>query len=263
VKKLIFSFNLFLILFFPVRGLAETLYPLSSLDAHTLPKGKLEVRLGAKYMEDRWFPFEGKNTNRRELYLPYVSLNVGIADNVEVHFDYPYIFLDSDRTNSDWDSGDITLGVKMNLVKETSKFPALSLDFTTKLPNADYDKRFGTDETDFFIVALLAKRIWNLNIFTNTGLGIIGDPTDTNSQDDVFVYGVGVKYYLLSKLDVVAEINGWGFSSEDNNYSVSTIGAQYQLSSHWRIDTGVHFGLTDESEDWGISLGLTYMCQLW
>ena len=255
MRKLI----LFLILFWPAIAWSETLYPLASLDAHLIPKGQWEFRLGAKYTQDRWFPFERKNTHREELHLPQASLNIGLASNIEIHFDYPYIYLDSDHTDSDWDSGDLTLGVKINLFKDKNNFPAVSLDLSTKLPNGDYENRFSTNETDFFALALMAKRWEDLNLFLNMGLGIIGNPQVNASQDDVFVYSVGFDYTLWPDIDLLTEIQGWAGSNHDNNYAVATMGIQYWYLSHWRFDAGVHVGLNEQSEDWGISIGVSYI----
>jgi len=127
------------------------------------------------------------------------------------------------------------------------------------LPNGDYEKRFSTNETDFFALALLAKRWHDLNVFLNMGLGIIGNPQVNASQDDVFVYGVGFSYALWPNIDLLTEIQGWAGSNHDNNYAVATMGIQYWYLSHWRLDAGVHVGLNEQSEDWGISMGISYL----
>lgn len=243
----------------PVIGSAASLQPLGSLDAHLLPQGRWEFRLGTKYTQNRWFPFEGRNTHRHEWQMPKLDLGIGVADNVELDLTYPYLYLDSDRTSGDWGSGDLTVGVKIRLIKENWERPVLTLDLSTKLPNGDYSKRFSTNEGDFFSEILLAKTWGNFNIFLNGGLGIIGKPNSCDSQDDVFVYGVGLSYRLFPNTKLLADINGWALSAYDNNYATLTLGGQYFLSPRWRVDGGLHFGLTKESEDWGLSVGITYI----
>ncbi|HDD43640.1 MAG TPA: hypothetical protein ENG63_02090 [Candidatus Desulfofervidus auxilii] len=256
-RKIIF----FLFLFFPLTIKAEVLYPLASLDAYPLSKGKWELRLGVKYLHDRWFPFERKDTDRRELQLPQIDLNIGIVHNVEIHLSYFYLYQDSKNTGSEWGSGDLNVGIKINLLREDIYIPAFSLDISTKLPNADYEKRLGTDETDFFAKILLTKKWSECKIFFNIGIGILGNPKMYNAQDDIMVYGFGINYKMRPSLKVLGEISGWAFSHKHNNYTVLTLGGQYLLNSSWRIDAGLHFGLTEESEDWGISTGISYLWQ--
>ncbi|MDL1970941.1 MAG: transporter [Candidatus Desulfofervidaceae bacterium] len=252
-------FILILLSYYPALGFAASVHPLGSLDAHLLPQAQWEFRLGTKYTENRWFPFEGRNTHRHEWQIPKLNLDIGVADNVELNFSYPYIYLDSDHTSGVWDSGDLTVGLKIRLFKEKDERPVLTLNLKTKLPNGDYSKRFSTNETDFFSQFLLAKTWRNLNVFLNGGLGIIGKPNSCNSQDDVFIYGLGVTYTFSPEIKMLADINGWAFSADDNNYATLTFGGQYYLSPAWRLDGGLHFGLSEESENWGLSVGITYI----
>jgi hypothetical protein len=244
-------------LLFPLMLKAETFFPLAGLDAQVLPKDRWEFRLGAKYTQNRWFPFESQNTHRKELWLPYLSLNIGVAENVELDFNYPYIYLDSDYNHSRWDSGDLSVRIIIRLFSSKTTFFSLNLE--TKLPNGDYNTRFSTNEADFFAEGLLTKVWGKLKIFINGGLGLLDNPKYCNSQDDILTFAGGFRYNVIGGLNLVWEVNGWAMSSYNNNYTVMTIGGQYYVSPHWRIDAGIHVGLNDESEDWGISAGLSYM----
>ncbi len=252
-------YTLLFFLFCPALLWAETLHPLAGLDAQLLPQNRWELRLGTKYTENRWFPFEERNTHRKEWDIPFLNLDIGVANNVELNFSYPYIYLDSDHTHHSWDSGDLCVGVKIRLWHSEDKTTFLTLNMKTKLPNGDYSNRFSTNEADFFAEGLFSKKWRNLKLFINGGLGIIGNPKSCNSQDDVLSFAVGIRYKFNELLKGLVEINGWTFSAYENNYTVLTFGGQYLFSSHWRLDTGLHIGLTDESEDWGISGGITYI----
>lgn len=238
---------------------AEGFYPLAGLDAQLLPKNKWELRVGTKYTQNRWFPFEGHNTHRKELWLPYLGLNIGVAENVELDMEYPYIYLDSERIHSKWDSGDLSVRVKLNILHSPDKSTFFTLNLETKLPNGDYNNRFSTNEADFFAEGLLSKSWGKVKIFLNGGMGIIGKPNSCNSQDDILTFAGGLRYSFSPGFNLLWEISGWAISAYNNNYTTMTVGGQYLLDPHWRLDAGIHVGLNDESEDWGVSAGISYI----
>ena len=142
---------------FIISASAANLKPLVTIDACALPKGQVEFRLGGFYSKDRWFPFERRSTDRREAELPSIDLMIGLTDDIEVDLSYSAIYRESERFSWDWDSGDLSIMGKVRIWKETPDIPNISLAVCTKLPNADYNKRFGTDEFDFFSLLLLSK----------------------------------------------------------------------------------------------------------
>jgi len=245
-------------LIFIIPASAVDLRPLSTIDAHTLPKEQVAFRLGASYSEDKWFPFEGRSTHRHEAELPSADLMIGLADNIEVDFIYSSIYRNSERFSGNWGSGDLTILGKVRIWKETSNIPTISLAVSTKLPNADYNKRFGTNEFDFFALLLLSKYVKKASIFANAGLGILGNPLTANSQDDIFVYAVGFSYPLNRYLIFMVDVSGWAVSSYGNNYSKATVGLQWQMGV-FRLDFGSRVGLNEQSETWGIIGGITYI----
>lgn len=246
---------------FIISASAANLKPLVTIDACALPKGQVEFRLGGSYSKDRWFPFERRSTDRREAELPSIDLTIGLTDDIEVDLSYSAIYREFERFSWDWDSGDLSIMGKVRIWKETPDIPNISLAVCTKLPNADYNKRFGTDEFDFFSLLLLSKYVKKVSLFANAGLGILGNPLRTNSQDDIFVYAVGLGYPLNKNLILLVDVSGWAASNYQNNYSRVTTGLQWQVGS-FRLDFGARVGLNEQSEDWGIIIGATYILNL-
>ena len=243
---------------FMKTSLAKNLRPLYTIDACPLPKRQVEFRLGGSYSEGRWFPFEGHGTHRREAEFPSIDLMIGLAENIEADFNYSIIYRDSDRFNAGWHSGDLSITGKLRIFKETNNTPTISIAISTKLPNSDYKRRFGTDEFDFFSLLLLSKHIKGAYIFANAGLGILGNPLTAHSQDDIFVYATGLGYQLNKSFIFMADVSGWAASNYKNNYSRLTVGIQWQRGP-FRFDFGTRVGLNKQSEDWGILGGITYI----
>jgi len=252
----------FIFIIFTIPASAANLRPLVTIDACALPKGQVELRLGGSYIKDRWFPFEGHDTDRREADLPSIDLMIGLTDDIEVDFSYSAIYRESERFSWDYDSGDLSIMGKARLWKETPDIPNITLAVCTKLPNSDYDERFGTDEFDFFSLLLLSKYVKGVSLFANGGLGILGNPKEENDQDDAFVYAVGLGYPLNKNLILLVDVSGWAASDNGkNNYSRVTTGLQWQVGS-FRLDFGARVGLNEKSEDWGVITGATYILNL-
>ena len=87
---------------------------------------------------------------------------------------------------------DIVIATKIRLLGETPSRPAFGVRFATKLPNASNESGLGLDTTDFHVQALIGKTVRSVRIVGNVGLGILGDPTRGDNQNDVLLYGVSV-----------------------------------------------------------------------
>src|SRR4029450_7100594 len=88
------------------------------------------------------------------------------------------------------EADDLIIGTKIRIAGETSSRPAFGFRFATKLPNAGNESRLGLDTTDFFALVLAGKTTQSVRIVGNIGLGILGDPTNGQRQNDVLLYGV-------------------------------------------------------------------------
>ena len=103
---------------------------------------------------------------------------------------------------------DIVIGTKIRIAGETESRPSFGLRFATKLPNASNESGLGLDTTDFFASVLVAKTMQSVRVVGNVGLGILGDPTRGDRQNDVLTYGLSLARALTQAAEVVGEING-------------------------------------------------------
>ena len=97
---------------------------------------------------------------------------------------------------------------RSGLLGETPSRPAFALRFATRLPNASNESGLGLDTTDFHFQALVGKTVRSIRIVGNVGLGILGDPTRGDNQNDVVLYGVSVARAVREGIEVVGEVNG-------------------------------------------------------
>jgi hypothetical protein len=156
------------------------------------------------------------------------------------------------------------IATKLRLLSEMARRPAIGIRIATKLPNASNESGLGLDTTDFFATLLGAKTVQSLRVVANLGLGILGDPTSGNRQNDVLTYGVSLARALTDQGEIVAEINGRAnvrsTSAFPGTESRSTLrlGGRYTRDAV-RLDAGLLLGLTTVEPTVGVTAGLTYV----
>lgn len=247
-----------LLLFLTSPGLAANLEPLGLQDAQLLPKNQAEFRVGLAYYDGLHNLFQEQDKDRRLAELPSLTLNLGLGDRVECQLLYSYLHLREDGQEDKWDSGDLTIGLKVRLWQESLRVPALALRLATKLPNADDKNDFGTDEADIFIDLLASRNFPLFSTYLNLGLAILGDPrTNNSSQDDALRYALGIRVPLPdTRIAGLLSIEGMEGDDSINSRSAMRAGMQLQLGN-WLWDLGGSVGLTSKSEDWSLRTGLT------
>src|SRR5262249_27577587 len=154
------------------------------------------------YAHGAHFPVSGLSGNL--LRLPLIGLSIGVSSIAEVQIDggfhnrltvterrpAPLASMLQVSGDSTSDVEDIVIGTKIRLVPEGTSRPAVGFRFATRLPNASNESGLGLDTTDFFASLLFAKTVESVRLVGNAGLGILGDPTDGNRQNDVVTYGL-------------------------------------------------------------------------
>ena len=141
---------------------------------------------------------------------------------------------------------------------------ALRVMLSTKLPNASNESGLGLDTTNFYLSVLGAKTIERVRVVGNLGLGILGDPTRGDRQNDVLTYGVSIARALTANTEAVGEVNGHVDTRNGpplpgtESRSVLRLGARHTIGG-WRADGALLFGLTDSDPGFGIAAGFTYV----
>jgi hypothetical protein len=249
--------------------------PLVTEDPEVVPQGQVLLELGFDQIWRQRYPASGLQGTLLRLPTFGVSIGVGIAEiqidgaifqrlQITDRFDAPLagmLEFTGDRTTS---IDDVTVGTKVRLMSEAPGRPALGVRFATKLPMARNERGLGLDTTDFYASLLAAKTVESVRIVGNAGIGILGDNTRGDRQNDVLTYGLSLARALTQAAEVVGEINGRLHTGDQDpapgtqSSSIVRGGLRY-TKGPVRIDGGVIVGLLTEDPAFGITAGLTWV----
>ena len=250
--------------------------PLVTEDPETIGAGLILIEGGFDYARNQRFTVSGLEGHLTRL--PLVGLSIGVSSIAEIQLDglsysrlritdriaaplSDMLSFEGDRTRS---VDDLIIGTKVHLVAESRRRPAFGVRFATRLPNASNEAWLGLDTTDFFATVLVGKTIQSVRIVGNVGVGILGDPTRGDRQNDVLLYGASVARAVAQGLELVGELNGRMDTREDDplpgteNQSVMRLGARYTRGAV-RIDGAILSGITSRDPSFGLTAGFTWV----
>ena len=250
--------------------------PLTTEDPEPVGAGRLLVEAGFDYARAATFPASG--LEGRLLRAPLVGISVGISSIAELQIDGG-IFNRLSITNrqpaalsgmvtstgtSTSSVEDVVVATKIRVASETGGRPSFGVRFATKLPNASNESGLGLDTTDFYASLLVGKTVRSVRLVFNGGLGILGDPTRGDRQNDVLTYGVSFARALTNRAEIVGEVNGRLDTRAGDpppgteSRGIVRAGARYTVGG-WRGDAAVFFGITSRDPDVGVAGGFTYV----
>jgi hypothetical protein len=253
--------------------------PLVTEDPETIGEGRVLTEIGFDYGRSILFPASGLEGHLTRL--PLIGVSVGISSIAEIQIDGGFhnrlaitgrsdaplagmLDVEGDSTS---DAEDLVVATKVRLAGETADRPAIGLRFATKLPNAGNESGLGLDTTDFLFSMLAGKTVRSIRIVGNVGLGILGDPTRGDRQNDVLTYGVSVARAIVSGFEVVGEINGWADTRAGDPPPGTESRATFRLGTRYthgagRIDAGLLIGTTERDPGVGITAGYTHVFEV-
>lgn len=250
--------------------------PLVTEDPEVIGSGIVLLEGGFDYARDMFFPASGLQGNL--LRAPLLGVSVGISSIAELQIDggfYDRLSITQRHTAplsnqlnftgaTTHDVEDIVVATKIRLIAETPGHPAFGVRFATRLPNAGNEKGLGLDTTDFHAQMLVGKTMRSIRIVGNVGLGILGDPTRGDNQNDVLDYGVSVARAVREGMEVVGELNGRANTRADTppvgTESRATVRVGGRLTRGTvRLDAGILLGVTSRDPGFGFTAGATYV----
>lgn len=250
--------------------------PLVTEDPETVGEGQVLVEAGFDYARDVVYPVSGLSGHL--LRAPLVGFSIGVSSIAEIQVDgglhnqlsiqrrfaaplSGMVVSTGDKTSS---IEDVLIGAKVRLVPEGMSRPGVGLRFTTKLPNASNESGLGLDTTDFYASLLVAKTVESVRLVTNFGVGILGDPTRGDRQNDVLTYGLSFARAITQSGEVVGEIAG-RVNTRDGieppgteSHSMFRFGARYTAGTV-RTDAALLVGVTADDPSFGVTAGFTYV----
>src|SRR5215207_7279634 len=252
--------------------------PLVTEDPEVIGAGLVLLEGGFDYSRDILFPASGLQGNL--LRVPTLGVSIGISSIAELQIDggiYNRLSISHSGVgpapladqldfsgSSTHDVEDIVLATKIRILGETPSRPAFGLRFATKLPNASNESGLGLDTTDFHAQALVGKTVRSIRIVGNVGLGILGDPTRGDNQNDVLLYGVSVARAVREGVEVVGEVNGRantrGGTAPVGTESRATVRVGGRLTRGTvRLDAAILLGITSRDPGFGFTAGATWV----
>ncbi len=265
-----------LVLFLSPGRAAGQQRPLVTEDPETIGEGRVLVEGGIEYARDMPYPASGLEGHL--LRVPLLGVSIGLSSIAEIQLDglsynrltitgrteAPLSGMVTAAGDSTSSVDDLVIGTKVRLVPEGASRPSIGVRFATRLPNASNESGIGLDTTDFFAAALVAKTVQSVRIVTNVGLGILGDPTRGDRQNDVLTYGLSFARALTQAAEIVGEVNGHvdtrAGEAPPGTDSRSTVrlGARYTIGSV-RADAALLLGVTARDPGIGFAAGGTYV----
>jgi hypothetical protein len=252
--------------------------PLVTEDPEVVGAGMVLIEGGFDYSRDILYPASGLQGNL--LRVPMLGLSFGLSSIAELQIDggfYNRLAIThtgvgpaplanqltvTGTTTHDVD--DIVVATKIRIAAETPSRPAFGLRFATRLPNAGNESGLGLDTTDFHAQVLVGKTSKSIRVVGNVGLGILGDPTRGDNQNDVLDYGVSLARAVKEGVEIVGEVNG-RVSTRGGTPPVGTedrgmmrVGGRFTRGTV-RIDAGILLGMTSRDPSFGFTAGATYV----
>jgi hypothetical protein len=251
--------------------------PLVTEDPETVPAGNILFEAGLDFLDDAYFPVSG--LTGRLWKIGTFGLSIGVGSIAEIQIDgglrNRLIVETFDRfaplagmldftgdTTSDF--VDFTVGTKVRFMSETFQRPAMAVRFATRLPTASNESGLGLDTTDFNFGLSIAKTVQSVRVVGNFGLGILGDPTRGDRQNDVLTYGGSVARAVGSGVEIVGEINGRWSTREGtpppgtDSRALMRVGARFTRGPV-RGDGALIIGVTERDPTWGFTGGITWV----
>ena len=250
--------------------------PLVTEDPETIGAGRVLIEGGIDYFRDVEYPASGLTGHLRRF--PLIGISLGIGSVGEAQIDgglYNHLSITERRPaalshmlvvpgDSTWHVEDMVVGTKVRLISEGVSRPAIALRSATKLPMASNESGLGLDTIDFYSSLIVGKTVQSVRLVGNIGLGILGDPTRGDRQNDVLTYGMSFARAVTQRGEVVAEING----RKDTRFgdpppgtesrSMLRFGGRYTVGP-LRADAALMFGVTSNDPTVGVAAGFTYV----
>jgi hypothetical protein len=252
--------------------------PLVTEDVDIITPGSLRIQAGVDFMQRARYPVSGLEGDLTRAGV--IGVTIGLAPNVEVQVEgvaQNFLSINS-RTrstiplkiaadaNSTNDVGDFTLWTKIKLRNETARMPSIGFRFGVELPNSNQATGIGLNQTNAYGQVLFGKKFGHnarVNTFGNLGIGILGVPNESFSQNDVLTYGLAGIIRLDKTFSLVGEVNGRANTRPGTgplgteSQGQARLGMQVRASG-LRFDFAGIAGLTKFSPRSGVTVGVTY-----
>lgn len=228
--------------------------PLDTEDTGTVEPGKAELELSGDF---------ARNPNDNAWSTKAV-LSFGLFARFEGRIESTILFLEPRPPEDDEEAdskgrggfGDSLVGVKYRLLDEADAVPAALGSLTLRLPTGDEGRGLGAENVDVGLLAVVSKAFGPVNLTLNGGYTFVMRDRDL----DVWTAAGSVEYRATKAWSLVGEIV-CGLGVQGDHGAPDTIvlraGSTWAVTDRIKLDGAVGAGLTRESPDVLITIGVT------
>lgn len=233
---------------------AHALRPfLAATDAAVVAPGEVELELGVDVSRNT-----RGDTDETSYALPSAVFNIGIVDRFEIDIGTGFELVDDDEAKRTLGSlSDTELTFKTLWWEGEPQAPSFATELGLSLPTAR--EEFQPDETRRVGVSGLVAvtgEAGPLLYILDLGGGAEPSPKDAEYVG-VFLWAVAAELSIVDRVAVVSELQGKAMPDVDPDIT-ALLGLTYTTPGGVEFDIAGFAGLTDGSDNWGITLGLTY-----
>lgn len=218
--------------------------PLDTEDTGTVEPGKAELELSLSYAKN-----PDDNT-----WSALGVFNLGIFPRFEARVELPVLLVEPEDKKSQTGMGDTLVGFKYRVLDEKDALPALLGAFTLRLPTGDADQGLGSEDVDVGLLGVLSKSFGPLTLFGNLGYTFVTRDGDPN----FWTFNAALEYRAMQAWSLVGEVVS---SVSDSKKAAGTVvfrlGSVYALTDRIKLDGAAGFGVTKESPDVIVTVGVT------
>ena len=217
--------------------------PLDTEDTKTLDPGQVELELRGDY----------EKSPDEKVWSLTTTLNIGVLRGLEVDVDAPFVLLDPDEDSTRGGVGDVELTTKYRLLDETERRPTFMGAVVLRLPTGDEDRGLGEKGVDVQPLAVVSKSFGPLILTLNGGYTFV-----TRDRDlDFWVVTGSFEYEITDAWSLVGEIVSELGTHDRGDVVVLRAGTMLAITEGIEVYTAVGFGLTRDSPDVTVRLGVT------
>lgn len=217
--------------------------PLDTEDPGTVEPGKAELELSG-------------DVSRNPEDVTWVAkgvLSFGVLPRFEARIESGLVAVDPDDLPGNGGLGDSLVGLKYRLADETPALPAALAALTVRLPTGDEARGLGAEGVDVGVLGVVGKSLGPFSLALNGGHTFVTE----DSALSFWTVAGAVEYRATAAWSVVGEVVSALGSRAAGDVVILRGGTVYAVSEAIRIDGAVGVGMTRDSPDVAITIGVT------
>ena len=159
---------------------------------------------------------------------PLLDINYGVGERIQLKFQVPWVFLDSDEGGSKNGLGNSQVGVKWRFFDQETEFIDMSVypQFSFNNPTSSADRGTVEEGTDLFLPIELERDFGWFSL--NPEIGFLFK----EEGGDEWAYGLALGYEAFEELELIGEVRGEADDGLNKHRVVFNLGLRWEFSKH-------------------------------